>query len=482
MRALFRLVFPVMLLMGITSATHAAQWARTYGGGGSELAHSAQQTTDGGYIVAGHTGSTGGRGLDGWVLKLDAAGGIEWQRAYGDALFQEARAVALAKDGGYVIAGDTSFFGGAGGDAWVLKVDAGGSIVWQRRYGGAGEERFHALQPTVDGGYVVAGSTRSVGQGGADAWVVKIDSAGEVTWQKTYGGRNFDVVYSVHPAIGGGFVVGGTTSSFGGQDAWVFKLSDNGTVTWQKTYRLRDNNVILSIHPTADGGYVAAGWTGLSGIAFTDAWVLRLDGSGNVIWQKTYGDTSGDVANSVQPSQDGGVVVVGETLSSVGAGGDAWVLRLDAVGNIVSQHAFGGVESDSARSVALTADGGYVIAGATMSLGAGNIDALVIKVDSNGTIAGCQHMRASAASVMTDVVTTGSSGAVETPSNVGTIPETFSVRESYGLSGQHCYFSAPVAAEVPAMSDWASILIASLVGLSGMALVRFANDGRGLRR
>ena len=158
-----------------------------------------------------------------------------------------------------------------------------GSVTWQKTYGGTGYDAAYSIQQTEDGGYIVAGETDSFGAGGRDAWIMKLDGSGSVTWQKTYGGTGFDYVGSIQQTGDGGYIVTGETDSFsaGGRDAWIMKLDGSGNVTWQKTYGGTDYDYGYSIQQTGDGGYVVAGGTASFNAGNDDIWLIKLDGNGS---------------------------------------------------------------------------------------------------------------------------------------------------------------------------------------------------------
>ncbi|NPA41170.1 MAG: hypothetical protein GXO18_02745, partial [Aquificae bacterium] len=214
------------------------QWAKVYGGGSSDGAYSIQQTSDGGYVVAGWTSSFGAGLADIWVLKLDANGDVQWQKTYGGSDSDGAYSIQQTSDGGYVVAGWTWSFGAGSADFWVLKLDANGDVQWQKTYGGGDSDEAYSIQQTSDGGYVVAGRTWSFGTGLTDIWVLKLDANGDVQWRKTYGDSGPNEAYSIQQTSDGGYVVAGVTLSFGtgSADFWVLKLDANGDVQWQKTY------------------------------------------------------------------------------------------------------------------------------------------------------------------------------------------------------------------------------------------------------
>jgi uncharacterized delta-60 repeat protein len=390
-------------------------WGRTYGGtNGGCNANTIAPTLDGGYVVAGRIGSFGGPGKkDVWVLKLDGWGNVQWQKTYGGPKPDEATAIVLTPDGGYVVAGWTWSFGAGWGDVWVLKLDGRGNVQWQKTYGGPDEDRANAIALTSDGGYVVAGETGSFGAGEKDVWVLKLDGQGDVQWEKTYGGPNDDEANAIVPTSDGGYVVAGWTKSFGAgkEDVWVLKLDRRGNVQWQKTYGGPDEDRANAIALTSDGGYVVAGKTWSFG-AGGEVWVLKLDGQGNVQRKKTYGRTGDDEANAIALTSDGGYVVGGKTCSFEC---NAWVLKLDGQGDVQWQKTYGGTDNHFAQAIAPTSDGGYVVAGWTLPRWSSEErDVWVLKLGADGSIRGCPSglVRDSAASVTSTAVRPRNSSAL----------------------------------------------------------------------
>jgi uncharacterized protein YuzE len=353
---LFLLVlFPVSAL--------ASTWAKSYGGSASDEAYSIQQTSDGGFIVAGISYSFGAGGWDIWVLKLDANGNVVWQKTYGGFDYDYAWSIQETSDGGFIVAGGTYSFDAGGIKCWILKLDANGNVTWSKTfYSGI----FRSIQEMSDGGFIVAGVNWSTAE---PFWVLKLDAKGNVAWQKGYKGpQMFDSAESIQQTSDGGFIVGGETytSVFGTYYScnWVLKLDVNGNVVWQKTYGCSDD-VTNSIRQTSDGGFIVAG----------NNLVLKLDANGNVIWQKKY-DGSG--AGSIQETSDGGFIAAGNL-----------VLKLDANGNVTWSKTCGG----SFGSIQETSDGGFIVAGDTKSFGAGESDFWILKLDENGNIPGCDFVQ-----------------------------------------------------------------------------------------
>jgi parallel beta-helix repeat protein len=372
------------------------QWVKTYGGPYPDQVYFIQQTSDGGYIAAGETGSFGVSGNDAWLLKLDSGGNVEWQKTYGGTGNDYAYSIQQTQDGGYVVAGERSS-SSTSSYAWVLKLDSSGNIQWTNAYGGIGSDYAYSIRQTQDGGYIVAGGTGSFSAGGSDAWVLKLDGSGNIQWAKAFGAIGNDYAYSIQQSQDGGYIVAGGTESFGagGSDAWVLKLDGSGNVQWAKAYGGISNDYAYSIQQAQDGSYAVAGETESFSAGGSDAWLLKLDGSGNVQWAKAYGGTGNDYAYSIQQTADSGFVIAGET-ASFGAGSyNAWVLKLDGSGNVQLQKTFGSISDDFARSIQRTSDGGYIVAGGTGSFGAGGIDAWVLKL--GGGNSGCNIIGSSSA-------------------------------------------------------------------------------------
>jgi hypothetical protein len=364
-------------------------FAKTYGGADWDEAFSVQQTSDGGYIVAGSTYSFGAGSRDIFLIKTDAIGNIIWAKTYGGTDFDRAYSVQQTSDGGYIVVGETYSFGAGDYDAFLVKTDANGNIQWAKTYGGTSGDLAFSVQQTSDGGYIVAGYTWSFGADVKDIFLIKTDASGNIIWAKIYGGIGYDEAYSVQQTSDGGYIVAGATLSFGAgyYDIFLIKTDASGNIIWAKTYGGTGRDGALSVQQTSDGGYIVAGWTDSFGADSFDVFLIKTDANGNIIWAKTYGGTGEDYAFSVQQTSDGGYIVAGYT-TSFGAGwGDIFLIKTDANGNIQWAKTYGGISYDLASSVQQTSDGGYIVAGWTLSFGAGDI--FLIKTDANGNIGSC---------------------------------------------------------------------------------------------
>jgi len=329
-------VSPVALF---TQFAYAVTFAKTYGGGGGDYALSVQQTSDGGYILAGYTYSFGAGLSDAFLVKTDANGNIIWAKTYGGTDYDLAHSVQQTSDGGYIMAGYTGSFS-VGGDLFLIKTDANGNIIWAKTYGGIDTfESWHAysVQQTFDGGYIVAGNTIFFDV--IHIFLLKADANGNVQWTK--------IIYNVY---------------------------------WDGGY---------SVQQTSDGGYILAGYTYPSSAGGYDILLIKTDANGNIIWAKTYGGTDYDLAHSVQQTSDGGYILAGYTYPSSAGGYDILLIKTDANGNIIWAKTYGGTDYDLAHSVQQTSDGGYIVAGGTLSFGAGDYDIFLVKTDANGDIGSC---------------------------------------------------------------------------------------------
>ena len=374
------LVLCAVVVPAMATDTLIEEWNNTFGGTGSDYGYSVQQTSDGGYIIGGHTYSYGTGDADFWLIKTDSNGTETWSRTFGGAeadLFDRG-SVRQTSDGGYIITGYTHSYGAGEADVWLIKTNANGLEQWNRTFGGEWLDWGHSVQQTSDGGYIIAGRIVSEAGVPADAWLIKTDSNGNETWNSTFGTDACEYAASVQQTSDGGYVITGRTSSYGAGviDAWLIKTDSNGTEQWNRTFGGPYYDYGYSVRQTTDGGYIIAGSTDER----KTVWLIKTDSNGNETWNRTFGGTHADEGYSVNQTKDGGYIIAGYTESYGAGSADFWLIRTDSNGIEQCNMTFGGANVDEGYSVQQTADGGYVMTGYTNSFGAGYTDVWLIKL------------------------------------------------------------------------------------------------------
>ncbi len=377
---------------------NAVTFNRVLGGQTHDYANAVQQTSDGSYLLFGVTEpfKTGGSGLSyGWRIQLDANGNQAGQITLGGSATVLVSPIAMqqTRDGGSILVGTImDCYGAESDDAWLVKSDRNGNQVWSKAFGGSGLDYANAVQQTSDGGYILAGARTPFGTDQQDAWLIKTDADGNMVWDKTFGGSGPEHAQAVQQTRDGGYILVGFTNSSGAgsDDAWLIKTDGDGNMEWNKTLGGSGSDGVSAVHQTSDGGYILAGGTDAPcffGLASSqDAWLLKTDANGNQEWSKTFGGIERDGANAVQQTSDGGYIVAGHTwgLWNGFFGSDAWLIKTDANGKKVWDKTFGKKYDDEARAVQQTMDGGYIVAGNSWSTVGNDNDAWVVKTDAKG--------------------------------------------------------------------------------------------------
>ena len=323
------------LMLVKTDSFGKIEWNHTYGGADWDRASSLVAISDGGYVIAGSTYSYSEGFGDAWLIKTDADGNLEWTKIYGGSDVERANAVVETSDGGYALVGYTNSFGAGQYDYWLIKTDEHGNMEWNQTYGGIDKEISWALIETSDGGYALAGDTISFGAGDHDFWLVKTDVFGNMEWNKTYGQADYDYTYSLVEAYDGGYALAGISRTDVSADFLLLKTDKNGVWEWTRTYEGGYHAGAYSLIKTADGGYALAGYSHyLVGAEGTEFFLVKTDNQGNLEWRQAYGGTDTDHAYAVVETFDGGFALAGYT-KSFGAGAeDFYLIKTDQYGNI----------------------------------------------------------------------------------------------------------------------------------------------------
>jgi hypothetical protein len=311
-----------MLVLKLSSAGDT-EWSKAYGTSTTDYLQSARQTSDGGYILAGVTHLPTPWYRDGLLIKLNSTGAVQWTKTFGipdtnwiHYMYDIPRSIRQTSGGGYIVAGFSGFFG-MPDSTWVIKFNSAGGVEWSRSFGGwydVASSEFPVRQ-TSDAGYIIGGTTDSYGAGSSDFLVLKLNSAGDLEWAKTYGGTSYESLYEIQQTSDSGYIITGWTRSYGAGDLdfLVLKLNSAGDLEWAKTYGGADADSPENIEQTSDGGYIVAGNTSSFGAGSSDVLIIKLSSAGDLEWAKTHGGSDLDYARSVQQTSDNGYIIGGNT-------------------------------------------------------------------------------------------------------------------------------------------------------------------------
>jgi FHA domain len=360
-------------------------WERVIGGAGDDIGRAVLATGDGGFVIAGSTESKGAGKTDMWLVRLDATGAVIWDKTYGGDGDDAAYAVVAAEDG-YAIAGAAAAGDGKGSTAWLLRVDAVGNRLWDDKAGAS--DGYRAIRQTDAGGFVLAGTIRE--KDGSSAWVVALDGKGQNA-RPFVNRKGASTASDVQP-VGKEFVAVGTLDGTGkGRPGlYIVKLNAELKPQWERDIRGRNDDAYAHLLPLADGGFLIAGTTvraDRSGEASGSGRITRLDGGGNKLWDKLIGSGKSETINAVAAAGADGYVLAGSIVAKSGASEDAWLVKIDDTGKILWERRFGGDGADRINDLKALPGGGFIAVGTTASKGAGKADLWVLRLDADGQMA-----------------------------------------------------------------------------------------------
>jgi hypothetical protein len=327
-----------------TNAFGDTLWTRTYGGDSNDEGYSLAQTTDGGYIIAGYTYSYGEGRSAIYLIKTDISGDTLWTRTYGGADEDFGRSVEQTTDGGYIIAGYTTSFSDtfADYDFFLVKTDALGDRIWTRTYGDLDREYAYSVVQTIDGGYVVAGRALSTDDFHNDIYIVKTDSIGDTLWTRKFGGAYDDEARSIKQTADDGYIITGRIEDHIGGCVFLTKIDPIGDTLWTRTY---GGSYGYSVAQTDDDGYIIAGY------GIRDIYLAKTDSSGDTLWTRSHGGPNDDCGFSVALTGDGGFIITGETFSFGCVCGCVYLIKTDSLGHT----AIGEAPTARPEEIAITA-------------------------------------------------------------------------------------------------------------------------------
>jgi hypothetical protein len=386
-----KFIFSVLALLIFNSLSFAQlnmEWDSNFGGQEKDVAHSGIQTPDGGFIIVGATESEGSGKMDGYIIKVDSRGNLDWSQTYGGKKDDEF--YAITKTGSnYAIAGYSASKGNGKKDFWLMIIDGEGNKVWEHFYGGDKDEEAYDIITTYDKNLVLAGYTKSKGAGGRDFWIIKVNpngvgkEQGKILWKRNVGGGGTDLATKIKqsPVDSFIYVIGHSTSfGAGGMDLYFTRLSpDRGSARGKKYFGKSNFEHGNDFCFTDNNGYLLVGGTMSESKGYFDSWVLKIESEYYKEWEKTYGDLKDEEFVSV--FVDGEDYVLGGFTASYGEGkSDAWIVKIDNKGNILRERTFGEEGNDKIHRMIQTADGGYLMIGETDSKGEGKEDMWIVKV------------------------------------------------------------------------------------------------------
>lgn len=411
------------------SVSAAGRWARTYAGPGEAYAYSVVNTSDGGFLIAGklNISRSGPTNNDAWLIKLASDETIEWQKTYGGGSNDVANSVIQTADGGYVLAGATSSFPmpSASNDIWVIKLNSLGVVQWQQRYGTGPDESAKAIVQTDDNadgnrddGYILVGTNSSLN----GAQIIKLDNTGAIEWQQQHEtGFGSVTAYSVQQTADGGYVITGevynTTSSK--RDLWVMKLTSAGAVTWDKVYAGADNSSgrkIIQSDDNSDGvaddGYMVVGVTDTDATStILDAlWAIKLNSDGSIAWQKTLSGNGTESANDVTQTASGAFLIAATSTAFGASSNDFWLVQLLSDGSVDWEKRYGGSGGETPYAIRQTPDLGLIAVGNTSSFAPGSNEMWALRLDSTTNISFISGLNASSQTTSASVSDTVTSG------------------------------------------------------------------------
>lgn len=404
------------------------EWSKTFGGSDEETIHGVTATSDGGFVVIGYTKSNDGDINDKqdliediWLSKYNAKGVLLWSKTYGGSLDDIGSSVIENSDGSLVIAGYSKSSDGdvpsnvGMHDFFIFKTDSVGNIIWKKSYGFASHDHAHKIISTLDGGYFIVGyadysglnkSSKNVQHGVGEYYGIKLNAQGEKQWDKYFGGTQNDRIYDVVQANDGGFVMVGysesndfdVTDNHGSYDYWVVKVNNNGDLVWKKSYGGSELDQAYGIEKSINNTYLLVGTSNSldydisSNKGGNDVWVVAIDDDGAKLWDKSYGGSQFETANSIQVMSNGNFIISGHTRSTDfdiqenKGENDFWAFTISPSGKMLWQKTFGGTNFDFAYDATELTDKGIIIVGETQSndldiqTNQGIKDLLIVKV------------------------------------------------------------------------------------------------------
>jgi len=377
------LLLTIVIFLTVLAIYGQTTFQKTYGGARNDFGLSVQQTTDGGYILFGQTSSFGSGAQDMYLVKTDDQGNKQWSQTYGRTNWEFGISAQQTTDGGYILCGAYS---GLGNDSLALiKTDPTGNVIWNKRYRGTVDRNVgQFVQQTSDGGFIAVGFT---GQSFIEhIYMIKTDIDGNEQWSKTHFSTGRAKAVGVRQTSDGGYAMIGQTNStgFGGKDMYLVKTNSTGDTIWTKTYGTSKDEIGRSLFITSDNGFILLGYEDSVG---GNLFLVKTDEFGNEQWINYYGGTGWDIGHSVQQTLDGGYILAGRKENTGAGTNDMYCIKTDNSGTVEWEYTYPKGFMSDANSVQQTSDGGYILLGSTTdSIEGIDSDMYLVKITDLGLV------------------------------------------------------------------------------------------------
>lgn len=411
---LLALILILVSLEDFAQITFQKSYGISYGAGNAGTNEVCiMQTYDGGYCLAGTINANNG---DAYLMKLNASGDTLWTKTFGGNFDDVIYYALQTPDSGFLLAGQTRSFSMGQSDAYLIKTNKNGNLIWSKNYGGFDFDWFNSIQPTNDGNFIACGTTFTFGAGIEDVYLVKINPSGNILWTKTLGGSSWERGTFAEQTFDGGFIITGYTKSFTAASGQIYLLKTDslGLPIWSKIFGGVMGEEAYCVKQCSDSGYIVTGYTNSFGTGGQEVFLIKTSPSGNLTWMKTYGGAVSDQGYSLEQTSDNGFIIFGRS-SSFGTGSMSdYLIKTNSTGNVLWSKVYPTVICNG-HSVHQTNDGGYIIASNPNSFN-------VIKTDSLGNI-GCNEINASTivntvSPVILSGVSTGSGGVANNSATI----------------------------------------------------------------
>ena len=377
----------LFIWLAVATSAQATEFQRVVGGPQMDRGVYVSPTEDGGYVVVGVTKSEGKGDEDIYLVKFDSTGETLWRKTYGGTEVDNGWCV-FEVDGGFIIAGSTNSLGAGGFDCYLLAVDSSGELKWERTYGGESDDHCWNVIPTSDGGYAMVGETWSSGAGAEDFLLIKTDADGKEEWSRTFGGGKGDRAFSIEEADDGGFVLVGQTYSEGAgeRDVYIVKTDMKGKQQWAQVFGGAGRDVGHGVDKTAEGDFLVTGYTNSFAETGYDPYLILINPHGETVWTRVLNIAGENRTITGEQGPDGAFYLTGCTHNPADKSTAALLVRADVDGHLDWTRTLLGTKTGQSfgYTIRATPDGGCVVTGHTTEGSAGDLDLFIIKIGADG--------------------------------------------------------------------------------------------------